>query len=288
MAAEAVKSFGATNPHAGQRADDLWWGAVLLLVTLTFAFLLLPLAITVLMAFDDRSYLGPLPPTEFSLRWFERLLGEAYFLAGLRTSLYVATITVAVSLVVGVGSAFVLDQYHFRGKAALTTLFLSPLIVPPVVIGFALLLFLSSLGVFEGFVRLLAGHIIITVPYTIRATLAGLVGIDRTLREAALNLGARERQAFWDVTFPLARTGIVSGAVFAFAVSLDDVAVSLFLTDADTYTLPVALISSMRANFDLTIAAAASIMLVFTAVLIFVLDRVVGLDQVVGQGVYRS
>ena len=73
------------------------------------------------------------------------------------------------------------------------------------------------------------------MPYTIRATLAGLAGIDRSLTEAALILGATERRAFWDVTFPLARTGIVSGAIFAFAVSMDDVAVSIMLTDANTY-----------------------------------------------------
>ena len=140
--------------------------------------------------------------------------------------------------------------------------------VPPVVIGFALLLFLSQMGLFNGFARLLCGHIIITVPYTIRATLAGISGIDRSLTEAALILGANERRAFWDITLPLARTGIVSGAIFAFAVSMDDVAVSIMLTDAQTYTLPIALISSMRANFDLTIAAASLMLMVMTLVLI--------------------
>ena len=114
-------------------------------------------------------------------------------------------------------------------------------------------------GLYDGFSRLLGGHVIVTIPYTIRATLASLVGIRRTMIEAALSLGANERQVFWNITFPLAKTGIVAGAVFAFALSLDDVAVSLFLADPKTYTLPVALISMMRANFDLTIAAASVI-----------------------------
>ena len=122
-----------------------------------------------------------------------------------------------------------LDGCEFPGKAALEALFLSPLVVPAVVIGFALLLFFALLGVFDGFTRLLGGHIIITLPYTVRTTLAGLVGIRKTLTEAAMSLGANERRAFWDVTFPLARTGMVAGAVFAFAFSMDDVAVSLFL-----------------------------------------------------------
>ena len=117
--------------------------------------------------------------------------------------------------------------------------------------------------------------------------LAGLAGIDRSLTEAALVLGATERQAFWDVTFPLARTGIVSGAIFAFAVSMDDVAVSIMLTDANTYTLPVALISSMRANFDLSIAAASVMLMLVTLVLILILDKFVGLNRVIGQGVFR-
>ena len=164
----------------------------------------------------------------------------------------------------------------------------SSLVVPGVVVGFALLLFFSFVGIFDGFTRLLGGHIIITVPYTIRTTLAGLVGIRPSLTEAALSLGATERKAFWDITFPLAKTGIVAGAVFAFAFSMDDVAVSMFLTDPTTYTLPVALISMMRANFDLSIAAAALLLISFTLVLILVLDRLVGLDKLIGQGIYRG
>ncbi len=176
----------------------------------------------------------------------------------------------------------------FTGKDALMiAIFLSPLIVPPVVIGFALLLFLSHLGLINGFARLLCGHIIITVPYTIRATLAGIAGIDRSLTEAALILGATDRRAFWDVTFPLARTGIISGAIFAFAVSMDDVSVSIMLTDATTYTLPIALISSMRANFDLSIAAASVMLMLLTLVLILILEKSVGLNRAIGQGVFR-
>ena len=107
-----------------------------------------------------------------------------------------------------------LDRCEFPGKAALEALFLSPLVVPAVVIGFALLLFFALLGVFDGFTRLLAGHIIITFPCTVRTTLAGLLGIRRTLTEAAMSLGANERRAFRDITFPLARTGMIAGAVF--------------------------------------------------------------------------
>jgi len=239
------------------------------------------------MAFDARAYLGPLPPPAYSLRWFRRFFSDDYFLRGLGTSVQLALLSATLSLCVGVATAVALDRGSWRGKEALTSLFLSPLIVPPVVTGFALLLFLSGLGLSNGFARLLCGHIIITVPYTIRSTLAGLSGIDGSLTEAALILGANERSAFWDVTFPLARTGIVCGAIFAFAISMDDVAVSIMLTDANTYTLPVALISSMRANFDLSIAAASVLLMLATLALILVLEKLVGLDRIIGQGVFR-
>ncbi|HEX9447575.1 MAG TPA: ABC transporter permease [Dongiaceae bacterium] len=259
----------------------------LLMIGLIICFLITPILVTVLMAFDARAYLGPLPPPALSFRWFVQFFSDDYFLRGLSTSLQLAGLSVTVSVCVGVATACAVDRANFAGKDALISLFLSPLIVPPVVTGFALLLFLSQLGLINGFARLLCGHIIITVPYTIRSTLASLAGINRSLTEAALILGATEQRAFWDVTFPLARTGIVSGAIFAFAVSMDDVAVSIMLTDAKTYTLPIALISSMRANFDLTIAAASVMLMLVTLALIVILEKFVGLNRAIGQGVFR-
>jgi putative spermidine/putrescine transport system permease protein len=251
-------------------------------------FLLTPIVVTAVMAFDARAYLGPLPPPALSFRWFQQFFSDDYFLRGLKTSVQLATFSVSISVSVGVATAFAVERADFAGKELLVSLFLSPLLVPPVVTGFALLLFLSHVGLIDGFARLLCGHIIITVPYTIRATLAGLAGIDRSLTEAALSLGANERHAFWDVTFPLARTSIVSGAIFAFAVSMDDVAVSIMLTDATTFTLPVALISSMRANFDLSIAAASVMLMLVTLGMILILEKFVGLNRAIGQGIFRS
>ena len=212
---------------------------------------------------------------------------DSYFLNGLGTSVQLALHRSRFRSPPGSLPPTPSTARSFPGKDALISFFLSPLVVPPVVIGFALLLFLSQMGLFNGFARLLCGHIIITVPYTIRATLAGIAGIDRSLTEAALILGANERRAFWDITLPLARTGIVSGAIFAFAVSMDDVAVSIMLTDAQTYTLPIALISSMRANFDLTIAAASLMLMVMTLLLIAIMEKFVGLNRAIGQGVFR-
>ena len=269
-------------------SDDLGKWLVIVILAVSVIFLVGPIFISVAMSFDDRAYLGQFPPPDLSLRWYSQFFSDDYFLTGLVTSLQLAILSTLISTAFGVLAALALDRYTFPAKDWLSSLFLSPLIVPQVVMGFALLLFFATWQVSDGFLRLLGGHIIVTIPYTIRATLAGLIGIRRSLVEAALALGANERQAFWDVTFPLARTGIMAGAIFALAFSLDDVAVSLFLADPSSYTLPIALITSMRASFDLTIAAAAVVLISLTAGLMLLLDRLVGLEKVVGQGIYRA
>jgi putative spermidine/putrescine transport system permease protein len=108
-------------------------------------------------------------------------------------------------------------------------------------------------------------------------------GIRRSYVEAAMSLGANETQAFWKVTLPLARSGIVVGAMLAFALSMDDVAASIFLFDARSMTLPIALISMMRSNFDLTIAAASTLILGVTVVAVVVLHLTIGIDKLVGK-----
>ncbi len=278
-------SMQSLAARTGDRiAGSLAYGVI----GLGLAFLAIPLLITCVMAFDARTYLGPMPPPALSLHWFERLVSQADILASLRTSLILAVLTTVLSVTIGTAAAVGLARGNFPGKAALTSAFLSPLIVPPVVIGFGLLLFLSKAGITNGMARLLLGHVIVTLPYCIRTSLASLLGSDQRLTEAAMVLGATERQAFWTITLPLMRTGVVTGAIFAFAISMDDVSISLFLSDPSATTLPVTLVSNMRAAFDLTIAAAAVVLIAVTALLIVVLDRVVDFDTVVGQGLFRS
>lgn len=258
------------------------------LVGIAFAFLLLPLLVAITMSFDARPYLGPFPPQELSLRWYKEFFSSDYYLKGLWTSIVISVLATAAAVVIGIATAVLVDRSRFRGKTLLVNLFLAPLIIPAVVIGFALLIFLSRVGIFDGYWRLLAGHLLVSIPYTFRTTLVSLNGIPKAYVEVAQSLGATERQAFWDVTLPLAKTGITAGAVFALAFSMDDASLSMFLSDPQSYTLPVAMLGMMRANFDLTIAAAAVVLIVITLALIVLLDRLVGLERVLGQGIYRG
>jgi putative spermidine/putrescine transport system permease protein len=269
--------------------DDIGFVLLLGLMAVTALYITVPMLVSLAMSFDARDYLGPLPPTTFSLHWYVQFFTNEYFVRSLITSLQIAALTTLITALVGGAAAVALSRPGVPFRHGMTAFFLSPLMVPGVVVGLGLLMFMTQIfGIADGFFRILAGHVIITIPYMIRATLASLAGIKSTLQEAALVLGANERQAFWDVTFPLAKTGIITGCIFTFAVSLDDVAVALFLYDPHTVTLPVALITYMRASFDLSVAAVAVFLAAVTVLLIIVLDGLVGLDRIVGQGVYRA
>ncbi len=267
----------------GDRVGTAIYAAILLVAAV---FLIIPIVVSVVLSFDARSFIGPFPPTEFSLRWYRSFLNDTYLHEGLYTSLIVSGVATVVSTVLGTLSAIAIDRGTFRGRAILETIFLSPLIIPTVVTGFAVLIFTARLGIFDGMTRLILGHVLITFPYILRTVLAVLSGVPRSYTEAALSLGARPWMATLQVTLPLARSGIIAGAIFAFVMSFDEVAVSLFLSDPFTYTLPVALLTKMRASLDLTIAAISVIFLMVTVVLILVLDRLAGVDTLTGRGVH--
>jgi len=275
--------------HKRQRvADDLAHRTVNGMIFATVLLLLLPLAMTLSMSFDARDYLGAFPPPAFSMRWYEKFFSDPYLLKGLKTSLQLAGLTALAATAIGLSAAVALERMPSRYAQLLVSLFLSPLIVPGVVIGFALLIFYARSGIESTFLRLLGAHVLITFPYAIRTVLAALGGIRPSLIEVAQTLGASPTKAFWTVTFPLARTGIAAGAIFAFVFSLDDVAVSIFLSDPDRYTLPVALVSMLHANFDLTITADAVLIMATSIALMLLLDWVAGLDRVIGSGYYKA
>lgn len=261
---------------------------VLAVIAAALALLIFPLVIAISMSFDARSYLGQFPPPALSLQWYGRFLSDSYLLGGFKTSLLLAAFSATLATALGLAAAIGIKRLPNGVQDALTAVFLAPLIVPGVVIGFALLLFYSRAGVDNGFLRLLGGHVLITFPYAVRTILAALDGIRPSIVEAALSLGARPRQAFLSVTLPLVRTGVAAGAIFAFAFSLDDVATTLFLSDPTHYTLPVALVSMMHANFDLTIAAVAVLLMAITSALMILLDRITGLDRIAGTSLYRA
>jgi putative spermidine/putrescine transport system permease protein len=163
-----------------------------------------------------------------------------------------------------------------------SALFLSPLMLPSVVIGVALLQFYSHLGLIGNPVSLLLGHLVITIPYSLRLIMASLTGFDRNLELAALNLGASRLQAFRRVVLPLIAPGALSGVAFAFIVSFDDLVVSLFLVSPTLTTLPVRIYNYIDQSSSPMITAMGALLILLAAVILFVIDRLFGADRLFG------
>ncbi len=246
-----------------------------------YAFVLAPIAVVLASSLTAAEYTS-FPPQGLSLRWYAEIPRHPEFLDSFRVSLVVAAVTGALATALGTLAALALARHRFRGHDALGTLFLSPLMLPTIVLGIALLQFYTLTGITRTPLALVCGHLVITVPYVIRLVAASLAGFDRTLELAAGTLGATPWQAFRRVTLPLIAPGVAAGAAFATLVSFDDVSVALFLTGPTTVTLPVRIFSYIEQTFDPLVTAVCSILIVLTAVVVIVVERAIGLGRLFG------
>lgn len=243
-----------------------------------YIFLLAPLICVILVSFNAEA-IQSFPPAELSLRWYWFALNVDSFVRGAGLSFLVALVATAIAAPISVAAAVAIWRSTWRGKVALEALFLSPIVVPGIVIGISLLVALAAIDVREAPIRLLCGHVLIVMPYIVRTTFASLARLDPSLEEAAETLGSSRWQAFFHVTLPLIRPGIVAGVIFGFILSFDDVNVSLFLVDARTVTLPIAIMSYLQYSFDPSVAAISSMLILITLLLAVVLEWSFGLKR---------
>lgn len=246
-----------------------------------FLFMLGPLLVVVAVSFNGGN-VTVFPPRDVSMRWYASALANRAFVSAVINSVALGATAAMLATCVGVAAALAIDRWRFPGRDALQSILLSPLVVPGVVIGIALLVSLTSVGLRDSASRLVIAHLLICFPYSVRTVLASLARIEPSLAEAAVTLGAAPRQVFWNVTLPLIRPGIAAGAIFAFVISLDNVPISIFLIDAHTATLPIAIMSYLEYNFDPSVAALSSMLILAACLLALLLERVFGLRRVLG------
>jgi putative spermidine/putrescine transport system permease protein len=239
-----------------------------------FGFVLAPIVVVMVEAFDA-SDLMAFPPRHFSLRWFEAFFHDAEFMASLRVSLEIGLLAAAVSTVIGVAAATVLAR-RGKGQAALETYLLSPLYVPRVLVGLALLLAFARLNMSGSFTGLLLGHVLITFPYAVRTVLVGLDAVEPSVKEAARMLGATPWRVFCRVTLPIVRGAILAGFTFALIVSFSDVYLAIFISGPRTTTLPMKLFTFMEWDQSPLVAAASAIQIVLIVAVVVVTTRVSG------------
>lgn len=247
---------------------------------LLIGFLLLPIGIVLLFAFNSAAFIV-FPPEGFSLRWFHSFFTHRDFMRSFWLSLRLASTTVIISTVIGTMAALAIVRGRVPGARFLSALFLSPLMLPAILTGLALFQFYVILDVGRTYTGLLIGHIVVTIPYVIRTTTALLHNFDRSVEEAARNLGAGELATFWYITLPLIRPGVIAGSVFAFIVSFDQFPVSLFLVKPGIVTLPIQLFNYLKYSFDPTVAAAATVSIALSVTVVLLLERTIGLQEYV-------
>ncbi|EIC84313.1 binding-protein-dependent transport systems inner membrane component [Serratia sp. M24T3] len=251
---------------------------------LVVAFMLAPLVIICIMAFTPYPTLT-LPTTHFSLRWFRTLFSHDEFIHSFYISIILAIASATLACVVAVPAALAIARYEFRGRGLLSSLLLSPLLVPHLVLGVALMRMFTLLGGNGNFGWLLLAHTMVITPYVLRLVLSALAGFDRTAEQAAISLGASRATVFWRITLPMILPGISGGWMLAFINSFDEVTMSIFVTSPATVTLPVQMYMYTTESIDPMMAAVSALMIAITAVAMLVLDRFYGLDRIlVGRG----
>ncbi|MGO4173791.1 ABC transporter permease [Bosea sp. TAF32] len=250
---------------------------------LVVSFVLAPLVVVCLVAFTPENTLS-IPTTSFSLRWFEAIFKHPDFVPSFHNSLWLATLAATLSVALAVPAALAIDRYHFPGRDALNGLFLSPLIIPHLVLGVAFLRLFALIGATGSFAWLVVTHVIVVTPYVMRLVMAGLSGMDRSAEQAAMTLGASHWTVFRRITAPMILPGITGGWLLAFINSFDELTMSIFVTSPQTVTLPVRMYMYATESIDPMMAAVSALMIALTAGAMLILDRAFGLDKIlVGQ-----
>ncbi|TAL98994.1 MAG: ABC transporter permease [Paraburkholderia sp.] len=257
-------------PHTSL-VERMWYFTLRGLAVLTLLYLILPVLAIVPLSFSSSTFLVyPIPG--WSLRWYQNLIASDEWRMAAKNSFIVAPSATVLATVLGTVAAIGLTKANFRGKALLMAILISPMIVPVVVVGVGMYLFFAPLGLANTYIGLIMAHASLGVPFVVTTVVATLQGFNYNLVRASLSLGANPVKTFFRITLPVIAPGVISGALFAFATSFDEVVVTLFLAGADQTTLPRQMFTGIRENISPTIAALATILIVFSTCLLLTLE----------------
>jgi len=251
--------------------ERLWYYMLRVICGLVLVFLMLPILVIAPLSFNSDSFLL-YPMSGFSLRWYEDFLISPAWRLALMNSCIVAPCATLLAMLLGTPAAVGLTRLEFPGKALLTAILISPMVVPVVIVGVATYLVFAPIGLTGSYVGLILVHAALGVPFVVTTVAATLQGFDFNLVRAAASLGADPLTTFWRVTLPLVAPGVISGGLFAFATSFDEVVVTLFLAGPEQSTLPRQMFAGIRENISPTIAAVATILTVLSTLMLITLE----------------
>ena len=235
-----------------------------------FLFFYLPIAILVLYSFNQSKL--NIVWTGFTLDGYGALWSDSVLVRTLKNSLVVAGATTLLSVVLGTAAGWLLYRYRYRGSALLETLVFLPMIVPEVILGVSLLILFVTIGLQLGYTTIVISHVTFCFPFVMAAVQARLAGLDPALEEAALDLGATPLQAFTKVLVPYLMPAIVSGALMAFTLSLDELIVTYFTASAGTRTLPLEIFGRVKKGLDPSLNAISTVFIGITVLAVLLTE----------------
>ena len=269
----AMRPTGSPRPRPDAPGGAIDTGLRVVLIAL-LAFILSPLVFVFINSFNGSDF-NSFPPQGFSLRWYQFVLSYAPFREGMANSLIVASAATLVVIPVGLLAALALVRERVRLRGALNGLFLSPLVIPRVAVGIAVFILLVKLRLFGTTGSLVVVHAMLALPFAIVLLTASLLNVNRTLEEAAMDLGAGPLRTFWQVTLPQIRAGLIVAAVFAFITSFDETEASIFIVRPTNLTLPVQMFLYLEQYQNPTLAALSTLLVGLMVVLVVVAMRFV-------------
>lgn len=233
-----------------------------------FFLMYLPIGVVVIFSFNEARL--PVRFTGFSLKWYQELFSDSAMIEALGNSLFLGVVSCFVSAVIGTLGAVGLSRIHWKTKGILEYISILPLMIPEIILGMVLMAFFYMMNLPFGMLTLLIGHTVFCVPYILMEVKARLAGMDPSLEEAARDLGAGPFRAFWDIILPLIMPAVMSGSLLAFAMSMDDVVISIFINGPRLSTLPIKVYTQIKTGVTPEVNALCTIMLAVTLLILLV------------------
>jgi putative spermidine/putrescine transport system permease protein len=244
-----------------------WWKYLLLAITvLTAAFLLLPILFIAALSFGSSQWLI-FPPPGWTLKWYGDLFADPRWLESAWTSLRIASIVTVLSVLLGLLTSFGLVRGTFMFRNALKALFLTPMILPVVILAVALYAFFLRVGLAGTMAGFVISHLVLALPFSILSISNALEGFDKSIEDAAVLCGASPLEARIRITLPAISHGLFSAAVFSFLTSWDEVVVAIFMSSPTLQTLPVKVWTTLRQDLTPVVAAASTLLILLTVIL---------------------
>ena len=265
-------------PAYASTGEKIWHYTYLLICAAIFIFLIAPILTIIPLSFNAEPYFTfttkmlHFDPAGYSLRWYHNLFNSQEWMSSIRNSFFIAISSTIISTTLGTVAAVGLSRRQMPARAFITAILISPMVVPLIVTGAALFSFYARLNLTSTFFAIIMSHVVLGTPFVIITVTAAMSGFDQSLIRAAQNLGANQVTTFFKVILPLLLPGVISGALFAFMTSLDEVVVVIFLAGPAQTPMTVRMFSGLRENISPTILAIATILVLISVVLLTSLE----------------